>query len=85
MQMLRLREAVAADGRSGLALNQIGLMKQDTKMTTALLYFMLAHLAERPFHGAFGNILALLTRAASQHRKGRLLLLLTHCFSSFRY
>uniref|UniRef100_A0A915BGL7 EST1-like DNA-binding domain-containing protein n=1 Tax=Parascaris univalens TaxID=6257 RepID=A0A915BGL7_PARUN len=84
LAILHYREAVATDGHSGLALNQLGLMKQDTKMTTALLYFMLAHLAERPFHGAFGNILALLTRATSQHRKGRLLLLLMHCFTSSR-
>ncbi|VDM24981.1 unnamed protein product [Toxocara canis] len=85
LAILHYQQAVAMDEKSGLALNQIGLMKQDADPLAALLYFMLAHLAEQPFHGAYANILALLTRVSSQLSEDEHVIpLLTHCFASFR-
>ncbi|EJW87454.1 hypothetical protein WUBG_01628, partial [Wuchereria bancrofti] len=75
-------KSVKLDEENGIALNQLGLLVQETNPTCALLYFLLADSASLPFDGAYTNVISLLKR--EEQKEDPTVAILEHCFTCFR-
>ncbi|VDD87196.1 unnamed protein product [Enterobius vermicularis] len=79
-----LRRSVAEmDNGGGIVYNQLGLLVQDSEPIKALLYFFLAYsFPNRPFHGAFANILGLLAKKTAI-LDDPVVAVIEHCLTTF--
>ncbi|KAK6106272.1 hypothetical protein QQG55_23565 [Brugia pahangi] len=82
LALLCYRKSVKLDEKNGIALNQLGLLVQETNPTCALLYFLLADNASLPFDGAYTNVISLLKR--EEQKEDPTVAILEHCFTCFR-
>lgn len=63
---LHYRSVTEMDSGNGLVYNQLGLLVQNSDPVKAILYFFLASsFSQRPFPGAFANVLGLLAKCAT--------------------
>lgn len=79
------RKSSKLDEENGIALNQLGLLVQESSPTCALLYFLLADNAPQPFDGAYNNVISLLKRQKELDEENSTAAVLEHCFICFRY
>lgn len=79
------RSVAEMDNGGGIVYNQLGLLIQDSEPIKALLYFFLAYsFPNRPFHGAFANILGLLAKKTAI-LDDPVVAVIEHCLTTFRY
>lgn len=72
------------DGGGGLVYNQLGLLAQDSDPLKAILYFFMASsFPNRPFPGAFANIIGLLAKSTSV-LNDPVVAVIEHCMTTIR-